>query len=298
MSNILSASAVGKNPTKKYRQPLRKPVNWAGATAIAVLVIAGITILIPILWLFLSSFKYFKDIITAKLIFTWNLDNYRSLFSNDDSFFRIFLNTVTVSFFSMVLCALLSAFAAYSLVRMPWRRGVSTSLKIILLSLEIIPSITIIIPLYTIGMQFNMIDTRFFLVLIYALFNAPFIFFLMSSNYGQIPAEIEESGFIDGASRLIIFTRLVLPLTIPILMTGALLSFIFVWKEFLLALSLTSTPAAMTINVKIAGFIQSYSVKYGEMAASASLGAIPGILLCIFTQQYIVSGITQGSVKG
>lgn len=120
----------------------------------------------------------------------------------------------------------------------------------------------------------------------------------MSSNFGQVPVEIEESGFIDGASRYTIFTQLILPLTVPILLTGALLTFIFVWKEFLIALSLTSTPVAMTLNVKIAGFIQSYSVKYGEMAAAATLGAIPGILLCIFTQKYIVSGITQGSVKG
>ena len=283
---------------RTLRKTRKQPIEWSRVIMFTILGIAVIIVLVPIFWLLLSSFKYFRDIVTAKLIFTWNLDNYRELFMKGNHFFKIFFNTITVSLFSMILCVLSSSFASYSLVRLPWNKGISSSLKIILLSLEIIPSITIIIPLYTIGMRLNLIDTKLFLILIYSLFNAPFIFFLMSSNFSQIPSEIEESGFLDGASRFTIFTKLILPLTVPILMTGALLSFIFVWKEFLIALSLTSTPNAMTLNVKIAGFIQSYSVKYGEMSAAASLGAIPGIILCIFTQRYIVSGITQGAIKG
>jgi multiple sugar transport system permease protein len=210
----------------------------------------------------------------------------------------MFLNSIVISLATMVLCTLFSSAAAYSLLRLNWNRSASTFIRIILLSLEIIPSITIIIPLYTIGIRTGLIDTRIFLIMIYTLFNAPFVFFLMGSNLSQVPVELEESGLIDGASRFTIFWKLVLPVTVPILMTGALFSFIFAWKEFLIGLSLTSTPVSMTLNVKIAGFIQSYSVKYGEMAASATLGAIPGILLCIFTQKYIVSGITQGAIKG
>jgi multiple sugar transport system permease protein len=273
-------------------------IAWGRLSAILLLMIAAVAVLVPIVWLILTSFKYYRDIIRPTFIFEWNIDNFKSLIKEDKDFILMFLNSIVISLATMVLCTLFSSAAAYSLLRLNWNRSASTFIRIILLSLEIIPSITIIIPLYTIGIRTGLIDTRIFLIMIYTLFNAPFVFFLMGSNLSQVPVELEESGLIDGASRFTIFWKLVLPVTVPILMTGALFSFIFAWKEFLIGLSLTSTPVSMTLNVKIAGFIQSYSVKYGEMAASATLGAIPGILLCIFTQKYIVSGITQGAIKG
>ena len=273
-------------------------IAWGRLSAILLLMIAAVAVLVPIVWLILTSFKYYRDIIRPTFIFEWNIDNFKSLIKEDKDFILMFLNSIVISLATMVLCTLFSSAAAYSLLRLNWNRSASTFIRIILLSLEIIPSITIIIPLYTIGIRTGLIDTRIFLIMIYTLFNAPFVFFLMGSNLSQVPVELEESGLIDGASRFTIFWKLVLPVTVPILMTGALFSFICAWKEFLIGLSLTSTPVSMTLNVKIAGFIQSYSVKYGEMAASATLGAIPGILLCIFTQKYIVSGITQGAIKG
>ncbi|MDD4259952.1 MAG: carbohydrate ABC transporter permease [Sphaerochaetaceae bacterium] len=287
----MSSMAIEK-PVKNFH------ISWGRIISLLLLVIAAVVVLVPIVWLILTSFKYYRDIIRPTFVFEWNIDNFKSLIVEDKDFIRMFFNSIIISVVTMVLCTLFSSAAAYSLLRLSWNKNARTFIRIILLSLEIIPSITIIIPLYTIGIRTNLIDTRIFLIMIYTLFNAPFVFFLMGSNLSQIPVELEESGLIDGASRFTIFWKLVLPVTVPILMTGALFSFIFAWKEFLIGLSLTSTPLSMTLNVKIAGFIQSYSVKYGEMAASASLGAIPGILLCIFTQKYIVSGITQGAIKG
>ncbi len=263
-----------------------------------ILGLAVVIMIIPILWLVVTSFKYFKDIVTSALRFVPNLDNYRSLFIENPDFLKMFGNSLIISVFSMFLCTILASLGAYSLTKMPWRKGVSGVLSTVLLSLEIIPAITIVIPLYMIGLNLGMIDTKLYVILVYSLFNIPFVYFLMSAYYKQIPTELEESGLIDGASRFTIFRKIILPLTIPILLTGSLFSFIFAWKEFLIGLSLTSTPASMTLNVKIAGFIQSYSVQYGEMTAAATLGAVPGIILCIFTQKYIVGGITSGSVKG
>jgi multiple sugar transport system permease protein len=93
------------------------------------------------------------------------------------------------------------------------------------------------------------------------------------------------------------FLKIMFPLTKPILLTSALFAFILSWKDFIMALNLTSTPNAMTLNVKISAFIQSYSIEYGNMTAAAVIGAVPGLLFAIFAQKYIVSGILSGALK-
>jgi multiple sugar transport system permease protein len=128
--------------------------------------------------------------------------------------------------------------------------------------------------------------------------NLPFAIWMLQSFFADIPSELEEAAAIDGCNRMTTFLRIILPLARPGLFATAILTFIFSWKDFLFALTLTSTPAGMTIPVGIATFAQEYSVRYGEMAAAASLAIVPALVFVVFAQRHIVKGLTFGALKG
>jgi multiple sugar transport system permease protein len=257
----------------------------------------SIFILAPIMWMILTSVKYFRDIITSKILFSPTLYNYHTLFTENKQFLILFRNSLIISFFAMLVCVFVGSLGAYGLSRFKWKRIVPHVLLGWVVVIQTIPSITIALPLYFLASKLNLLDTKLMMVLTYSLINLPFVLWLMISSFQQIPLEIEEAAKIDGASAWQTFFQVLLPLSKTILVTGALFTFIFSWNEFLMALNLTSTPNAMTLTVGISGFIQSYDIQYGNMAAASTLGALPGILLAVFAQRYIVSGITAGSVK-
>ncbi|MFH1938877.1 MAG: carbohydrate ABC transporter permease [bacterium] len=263
-----------------------------------ILCIASIFILVPIVWMFMTSFKYFKDIVSAKIIFKPTLFNYYNLFFEDKGFLLFFKNSIIIAFFSMLLCVFIGTLGAYGLSRFKWSNCIPLILLGWVVVVQTIPGITLVIPLYSIGMEMNILDTKLFMILINTILNIPLMLWLMMSFFKQIPDEIEEAALMDGASSWIIFVKIMLPLTKPAVIAGGLMTFIFSWKEFLMALNLTSTLNAMPLTVRIARFIQSYNVQYGNVAAAATLGAIPAILLAVFAQRYITSGITSGAVKG
>jgi len=259
--------------------------------------VMSLFILVPIIWMVMTSLKYFRDIITRKIIFTPTLYNYHTILVEDDKFLLLFKNSLIISFFTMIICVFIGSLGGYSLSKYKWKSIVPNVLLGWVVVIQTIPAITIAIPLYSIATKLNLLDTKVMMVLTYSLINLPFVLWLMISSFQQIPKEIEEAALIDGASGWKIFSKIMLPLTKPVLVTGALFTFVLSWKEFLMALCLTSTPRAMTLTVGIAGFIQSYDIQYGNMTAAATLGAIPGIFLAILAQRYIISGITSGSVK-
>lgn len=262
-----------------------------------ILILFSIFILLPIVWMIMTSLKYFRDIITTKVIFTPTLVNYKNVFLENNEFLMLFRNSLIVSLASMLLCMAIGTLGAYSLSRFKWKGYVPKILLGWVVVIQTIPSITMAIPLYFLASRFNMLDTKFLLTLTYSIINLPLVLWLMISAFNQLPIEIEEAAKIDGASAWLTFSKIMLPLSRPILVTGALFTFIFSWKEFLMALMLTSSPNAMPITVGISGFVQSYDVQYGNMAAASTLGSLPGILLAILAQQHIVKGITSGSLK-
>ncbi len=253
--------------------------------------------LVPVLWTFTTSLKYFKDIVSNRFSFTPTLYNFVTLFTEDEHFPSMFSNSLIISAGATLVCLSVAVLGSYGLSRFKWNKLFVRSLFGWAIALETIPAITIVIPIFMAANAFDLIDTKGLLVLVYSLLNLPFTIMLMHSFFKQIPKEIEESALMDGAREWTLFLKIMLPLTKPILLTSALFAFILSWKDFLMALNLTSTPAAMTLNVKISAFIQSYSIQYGGMTAAAVLGAIPGLLFAIFAQRHIVAGILSGAIK-
>jgi len=262
-----------------------------------VLILPVILALTPIVWTFLTSIKYFKDIVSNRFAFTPTVYNYVNLFTEDDKFIKMFTNSVIVSLLATLVCLAITTLASYSLSRFKWNKTFVRILFGWTIAIESMPAIAIVIPIFMAANTFNLIDTKGLLVLVYSFLNLPFTLMLMYSFFRQVPKEIEESALIDGAREWTLFLKIMFPLTKPILLTAALFTFILSWKDFIMALNLTSTPKAMTLNVKISAFIQSYSIQYGNMAAAAVIGAIPGLLFAIFAQKYIVAGILSGAIK-
>ena len=161
-----------------------------------------------------------------------------------------------------------------------------------------LPEIATIIPLYFIMKSLNLINTITCLVLVYTSFTLPFVIWMMESYFETIPIEIEDAAAIDGLNRFGIFTRIMLPLSLPGIVTTLIFTFLTAWDEFLFALIMTSTYQSKTLTVAISEFTTRHMIDYGLMMTGGLLAALPPMLIALVLQKYIISGLTSGAIKG
>lgn len=264
-----------------------------------VLMLFALLILAPVVYTFLTSLKLFRDIISGSWSFDPTLRNYEQLFmSNRNNFVDLTRNSLIVGVLTLVVVIVVAALGAYSLSRFKWRRAISGLVMGWLLFVNMLPPIIFVGPYYLIARNLEIYDTAIAIVMAHSILNLPLAFWMLHSFFADVPIELEEAASIDGCSRLQTFLRIVLPIARPGIAATAVLVFVFSWKEFLFALTLSSTPAAMTIPVGIAGFAQEYNVRYGEMAAAAFFATLPALVLVFVAQKHIVKGMTLGALKG
>ena len=264
-----------------------------------VLILFALIILAPVVYTFLTSLKLFRDIISGSWSFDPTLRNYEQLFmSNRNNFVDLTRNSLIVGVLTLVVVIVVAALGAYSLSRFKWRRAISGLVMGWLLFVNMLPPIIFVGPYYLIARNLEIYDTAIAIVMAHSILNLPLAFWMLHSFFADVPIELEEAASIDGCSRLQTFLRIVLPIARPGIAATAVLVFVFSWKEFLFALTLSSTPAAMTIPVGIAGFAQEYNVRYGEMAAAAFFATLPALVLVFVAQKHIVKGMTLGALKG
>jgi len=264
-----------------------------------VLIVVALIILGPVVYTFLTSLKLFRDIISGSWSFDPTLRNYEQLFmSNRNNFVDLTRNSLIVGVLTLVVVIVVAALGAYSLSRFKWRRAISGLVMGWLLFVNMLPPIIFVGPYYLIARNLEIYDTAIAIVMAHSILNLPLAFWMLHSFFADVPIELEEAASIDGCSRLQTFLRIVLPIARPGIAATAVLVFVFSWKEFLFALTLSSTPAAMTIPVGIAGFAQEYNVRYGEMAAAAFFATLPALVLVFVAQKHIVKGMTLGALKG
>lgn len=264
------------------------------------LIIFCLFTLVPILFTFSLSFKLPRDIISGNLFdFKPTLDNYRELFlSSRNNFINLTFNSLIAGLGSTFLVLVIACPAAYTLGRMPFRRGIKAFFIGWFLFVHMLPPIIFIGPFYLIARQLNIYDTPLAVIMGHIILNLPLAIFILIDFFHNVPREMEESAFVDGATRTQSFFLIVLPIVKPGISAAAILAFIFSWKDFLYALSLTSTKAGMTIPVGIAMFVQEFNVRYGEMSAAACYASIPAMILIIIAQKHIIKGMTLGALKG
>ncbi len=280
-----------KNPTVRA---LVTALFW-----VAVVVIL-FYVLFPFYWTLKTSFTSSSRLSAEALAWfpsqpTW--DNYRLVFSGQP-FGRNLLNSLVVASGTVLLSLLLSMLAAYALGKFRFK-GKSV-LMYLILGVSVFPQIAVLGGMYTTIRALGLYNTWWGLMLSYMIFTLPFTVWTLTSFVREIPTELEEAAYVDGASPLTTLFKVLLPVMTPALVTTGLLAFINAWNEFLFALTFTSNNAAKTVPVAIGQFsgASQYENPFGQLMAASVIVTIPLIVLVLIFQRNIVSGLTAGAVKG
>ncbi|MFM6842125.1 MAG: carbohydrate ABC transporter permease, partial [Candidatus Planktophila sp.] len=144
---------------------------------------------------------------------------------------------------------------------------------------------------------FKLVDTYLALILVYSAFNMAFSIWILSSFFASIPKEVEEAAWIDGCSRFTTLTKIVLPLALPGLVTAFIFTFIAAWNEFVIALTLTSSPEHEPLTVGLTALIGQYQVQWNYLFAGSLIAIVPVVILFALIEKWLVGGLTAGSVK-
>jgi len=256
--------------------------------------------LAPVYWMLTISLKSEVDQFATPppwFVFTPTLDHYYDAFVTR-GFGEYLLNSAIVSVSSTICALVIGTLAAYALTRfeLPWRLNRHLSLWI--LSTRMFPAIVTAVPLFLMMRDLRLLNTRASLIIVYTAFNLPFVVWMMRGFFADLPRDLEEAALVDGDSRLGALVRVVLPLVAPGLAATAVFCLIISWNEFLFALVLTQTDAAMTLPVGIAGRVTQYEIKWGVMSAAASVALVPILVFALALQKYLVRGLSLGAVKG
>lgn len=204
-------------------------------------------------------------------------------------------NSLLVGLGSTVITVLLSVLAAYGFYRLRFP-GRDLLFRAVLVAYAF-PGILILIPLYGMMSQAGLIDTPAALVIVNVTFASPFAIWMMRSFFASIPAELEEAALIDGASRLAILLRIMVPLAAPGIASVAIFAFIASWTEYLFASVLILSDANRTLPVGFAGIIGQYQIDWGLLLAGATLATIPVVILFGIVGRWFIAGLTAGAVK-
>ena len=205
-------------------------------------------------------------------------------------------NSLFVATITVAIALVVSIFGAYAFARLRFRGRKLTLL--VFLSTYMLPQIALLIPLYFILNQLQLLDSRFGLVLVDLALVVPFTLWILSNYFLTVPEDLEDAARVDGCSRMGALWRVVLPTARPGIVTAVMFAFFLAWDEFLYALIFTSTYAAKTLPVAIAEFSGRYSTDFGLVAAGGLVAALPPVLIALLFQRNIVSGMSAGAIKG
>jgi len=268
---------------------------------IITIIIVLVLILWPIFYIFISSFKPLKEIMTRAKFFPREptIKNYRTLIiarTPVRNFPRILYNTLIVSSLTAVLSIAVSSMSAYGISRNKrMKRGIVSR---IMLFIYVFPTIILLIPIYKMFTMLGLWNSFIGLIIVYAALVAPFCTWLLVSFFETIPKELEESAQIDGASGIKTFTKIVLPLAAPGIITVGAYSFITAWGEYMFALVMISTSIKKTAALGLATFTAEQYIEWGPLLAASILIMIPVFILFLPISKYFIKGFTAGAVKG
>ena len=264
---------------------------------IGISVILTVFWLIPYIYVICCSFKPGSEVIAVPPKFfreVFSVENFQGLFERMDAL-QFLINSLTAAVCSTVIALILGALAAYAIQRSGAR--LSIVLIVLVLCLKMIPTSSIVVPIYELICDLGLYDTKIALIIVYAAVNMPFVMWTMLSFYEGIPTTLDEAAYVDGASSFQTFSKVILPICKPGLATAFIFTLFLAWNDFLIALLLTSMNAK-TFTVGLAGFLSAYNLDLGPMCAGAFLFSFPVMIISLAAQKYIVQGMTAGAVKG
>lgn len=251
----------------------------------------------PIAWLFLTSIKPATQTFAypPAFIFEPTLDHYVEVFGRSD-FPRFLLNSVIVGTLSTATALAVALPAAYALARL--RTRASGVLVAAALIPQMLPVIVVVIPIYMIFRSVGLLDNVLALAFTYLALTVPISVWILYNFVRDLPVELDEAALVDGATRMQILVRVILPLVRPGLAAAAVLCLLYTWNEFLYALILTAGgDDAKTAPVAIQGFMTNKEILWGRMAAAGSVVLVPVLAFGIIAHRHLVRGLVSGSGK-
>jgi multiple sugar transport system permease protein len=257
-------------------------------------------VLFPFYWAFLNSIKNPEDTFEPSWIpflqFRPTLAHWRSELSTPETLHAL-LNSTMISIGAATLALFLGTLAAYALARFRFNLPSNGTITTWFISQRVFPPVVFVIPFFLLMRQFQLLDSVLALVLVNATYTHPIAVIIMSQMFREVPKELEEAAWVDGASHLQSFSSVVLPLVAPGLAATWIICMAFSWNEFLFALSLTN-KSAVPMPVIIAGAQDTRGVQFWFVGVRVLLTMLPPTILALLAQRYIVRGLTLGALKG
>jgi trehalose/maltose transport system permease protein len=255
-------------------------------------------ILFPFVCALVASFRSSNDLFSTNLSpKALNFDHYNEIFVRG-RFVGSLINSVIVAGSTVLISLAFGSLCAYALGRLPFR--FKASVLYLVLMMSHVPAISVLSGLFVMLKNLGLFNTRQGLVLTYLVFTIPFTIWVMTQHFRSLSKDLEEAAYVDGASPLTVFWRILLPLAMPGLISTGLLAFIGAWNELLFALTFTVTDTMKTVPVVISQFsgASEHEQPWGTILAASMVVTIPLLIVVIIFQHRIIEGFTAGAIKG
>jgi len=262
-----------------------------------IMIIIVLVALYPIFFLLVTSFKSPAEYLTNKFSIPLQptILNFIEAMRGG-KFIRWIFNSLVITFGSVMVGIILSIFAAFPLSRMQFKgRQTITNLMIVLM---VIPAVAMIVPLYIMFSRFKLIDTYQGAIIIYAAILIPFSIYLLISFFKTVPNEILESARIDGCSNFKILINIIIPLSMPSIVTLIIINSLWVWNELIIALVFLHTDSMRTVMAGLTVYQAKFGTNVTAVFAGLFISSLPLIILYIVFQRFFIRGLVSGAIKG
>ncbi|MBQ1443246.1 MAG: carbohydrate ABC transporter permease [Renibacterium sp.] len=296
-------TSPAKQPVAAEPMVLRKPVTTTSDKVVSgashtILVIWSVIVVLPLLWTVMSSFKTSSEIFASpfSLPTVWRFENYARAWT-DSGIGASFLNTLIVVGCALLLVMLLGSMCAYVLARFNFRG--SRAIYLAMLAGLTFPIFLAIVPLFGILRSMGLLNTLPGLILVFTAFALPFTVFFLFSFFKSLPFEIGEAAAIDGAGEWRTFFQVMLPMAKPGLASVAILNFVGLWNQYLLAVALNSNPDLRVLSQALGAFAgqAGYAVDFGALFAAVVTAVVPVLIVYVIFQRQLQGSVSQGTSK-
>lgn len=264
-----------------------------------VLTILAFICAFPFYWMVISALKpksEIRTLIPTLIPHAPTMENFVNVWEKT-GFGRYMVNSLVVAGITTVISMVLAILAGYALSRYYKYRAVKNVSAVLTVS-QMIPGVLLLVPLYLIMFKLNLLESYVSLILANSTFVLPLATYMMSSFFDSVPVELEESAELDGCGKLATLVRIILPVSIPSIISAGLYAFISAWNEFLFSFVFLSTDKFRTVTPAIKLFKGVNTTDWGSLTAASVLAVVPITLIFLFLQKYFISGLMSGSVKG
>ena len=283
-----------KYPTSSEdQQKLKNQIYIYIALGLCVMILA-----FPIFWMLsvslkpsVETFSLPPKLIPSSIYF----DGYSKILNNDQ-YSRFLVNSYFLGIVVTVLSVIIGTLAAYGFSR--YRFFGDRAAKLFVITTQMVPTITLLIPLFGVIVWLRLYDTMWGLIITYLTFSLPYAVIMMNGYLDTIPKDFDEAATIDGCSPIGILFKILLPVATPGIISTAVYTFLLAWNEFLFALALTRSIEMRTVPVGISMMVGEFGLKWAEMMAFSVIGSLPVLILFMLVQRFVISGLSSGGVKG